>query len=238
MSIEVVRRIYEAFARGDLDAVMAECAADVVVGQDPALPWGGRYVGRDGIAEFALKLVGTIESEVDTEQLFQAGDQVVQQGRTKGTVRHNGAAFDLPECHVWTLRDDVVLNADFYIDSQAMLSDRTMSIPTTATVTIEIDAPPAFVYDLVTDVTRMGEWSPECVRCEWLGEPGQVGSTFRGRNRSGLARWSTDAQVLVADRPARVHLRHAISREGRHAVELHVRRRRHDDDRQRDPSSP
>jgi Polyketide cyclase / dehydrase and lipid transport len=76
-----------------------------------------------------------------------------------------------------------------------------MSVPTTATATIEIDASSAFVYDLVTDVTRMGEWSPECVRCDWLGEPGRVGSTFRGRNRSGLARWSTTALVLVADRP-------------------------------------
>jgi hypothetical protein len=122
MSIETVRRIYDAFARGDLDAVMDECAADVVVAQDPALPWGGRYVGRDGIAEFASKLVGTIDSAVDTEQLFQAGDHVVQQGRTKGTVRHNGAAFDIAECHVWTVRDDVVVNADFYIDSQAMLA--------------------------------------------------------------------------------------------------------------------
>jgi uncharacterized protein YndB with AHSA1/START domain len=76
-----------------------------------------------------------------------------------------------------------------------------MSLPTTATATIEIDAPPAFVYDLVMDVTRMGEWSPECTRCDWLGEPGQVDSTFRGRNRSGPARWSTVARVLVADRP-------------------------------------
>jgi hypothetical protein len=122
MSIEIVRRIYDAFARGDLDAVMGECAADVVIAQDPALPWGGRYVGRDGIAEFASKLVATIDSAVDTEQLFQAGAQVVQHGRTKGTVRRNGVAFDIAECHVWTLCDDVVVNADFYIDSQAMLT--------------------------------------------------------------------------------------------------------------------
>jgi uncharacterized protein YndB with AHSA1/START domain len=76
-----------------------------------------------------------------------------------------------------------------------------MSLPTTATATIDIDAPPPAVYDLVADVTRMGEWSPECVRCDWLGVPDQVGSTFRGRNRRGIARWSTIARVLVADRP-------------------------------------
>jgi ketosteroid isomerase-like protein len=34
MSIETVRRIYDAFARGDLDAVIDECAADVVVNAD------------------------------------------------------------------------------------------------------------------------------------------------------------------------------------------------------------
>jgi uncharacterized protein YndB with AHSA1/START domain len=76
-----------------------------------------------------------------------------------------------------------------------------VSLPTTATATIGIDAPPVTVYDLVSDVTRMGEWSPECVRCDWLDEPDRVGSTFRGRNRRGIARWSTVARVLVADRP-------------------------------------
>jgi uncharacterized protein YndB with AHSA1/START domain len=76
-----------------------------------------------------------------------------------------------------------------------------MSQPTSASVTVEIDAPATAVYDLVSDVTRMGEWSPECVRCEWLGAPGQVGSTFKGHNRQGPARWTTTARVLVADRP-------------------------------------
>jgi hypothetical protein len=76
-----------------------------------------------------------------------------------------------------------------------------MTLPTTAAATIEINAPQSAVYDQIADVTRMGEWSPECDRCEWLDEPGLVGSRFRGHNRRGLARWSTVARVLVADRP-------------------------------------
>lgn len=120
-AIDTVRRIYDAFARGDLDAVMAECASDAVITQDPALPWGGRYVGRDGIAEFALKLIGTSDSAVTTEEIYQAGEQVVQYGRSKGTVRDNGATFDVAECHVWTLRDGLIVQAEFYIDSEAML---------------------------------------------------------------------------------------------------------------------
>ena len=75
-----------------------------------------------------------------------------------------------------------------------------MSLPTAGTVTEEVSAPADELYDLVADVTNMGRWSPECERCEWLDEPGAVGSRFRGHNRSGLFRWTTEARVLTADR--------------------------------------
>jgi len=75
-----------------------------------------------------------------------------------------------------------------------------MSVPTSGSRSIDIAASPEVVYDLVSDITRTGEWSPECRSCEWLDEPGQVGSRFKGRNQQGLARWSTVAKVLVADR--------------------------------------
>lgn len=44
----------------------------------------------------------------------------------------------------------------------------------------------------------MGRWSPECHRCEWLDERGRPGSRFRGHNRRGLARWTTTAELQVA----------------------------------------
>ena len=33
---------------------------------------------------------------------------------------------------------------------------------------LHVNVPPEKLYDLVSDVTRMGEWSPETVRCRWL----------------------------------------------------------------------
>ena len=74
-----------------------------------------------------------------------------------------------------------------------------MSLPTRAQATIDIAAAPVAVYDLVADVTRMGEWSSECVSCAWLTDERGPGARFRGRNRRGPARWSTIAEVLVAD---------------------------------------
>ena len=69
------------------------------------------------------------------------------------------------------------------------------------TATIQIQAQPEKVYEMITDVTRMGEWSPETVRAEWVGgaprAPG--GAPFKGHNKLGLARWSTTPTVKVAD---------------------------------------
>jgi len=75
-----------------------------------------------------------------------------------------------------------------------------MSLPTSASVVEQVHAPATDLYDLVADVTEMGRWSPECRRCEWLDEPGLVGSRFRGHNRSGPFRWTTEARVLTSDR--------------------------------------
>ena len=120
--VELVRRIYADFADGRIDEVMGLAHPDMVITQDPALPWGGRFVGTDGVVEWVTKLVGTIESAVEIDTVFAAGDRVVQHGRTRGTVRANGAPFDIPECHIWTVRDGQVLAADFFIDSAAMLA--------------------------------------------------------------------------------------------------------------------
>ena len=34
-------------------------------------------------------------------------------------------------------------------------------------VSVDVDAPPEQVFELVSDVTRMGEWSPESTGAEW-----------------------------------------------------------------------
>ena len=69
-------------------------------------------------------------------------------------------------------------------------------------VSIEIDAPPEGVYALVSDITRMGEWSPECVRCAWTkGATGPaVGARFTARNKGARGpAWSNTPTVTVAD---------------------------------------
>jgi uncharacterized protein YndB with AHSA1/START domain len=64
-----------------------------------------------------------------------------------------------------------------------------------------IDADPMAVYAMVTDLTRMGEWSPENVGGRWLGEATgpAVGARFKGSNHKGVRRWRTVCTISQAD---------------------------------------
>jgi hypothetical protein len=66
---------------------------------------------------------------------------------------------------------------------------------------IEIQASPETVYALVSDLPRMGEWSPENSGGEWQGGgSGKVGDRYIGHNRTSDRSWSVPVLVTVAER--------------------------------------
>ena len=68
-------------------------------------------------------------------------------------------------------------------------------------VSTDIKADPKAVWRLVSDLPRMGEWSPENTGGRWLGGatgPAK-GARFRGWNKHGIRRWPTTVEVTVAD---------------------------------------
>jgi uncharacterized protein len=120
--IEIVRRIYGAMEARDLDRLFELLHPDCVITQDPDLPWGGRHQGHEGFATFGLTLTSTIDSAVTIDAIFEADGEVIQCGRTRGTVRANGAAFDLPEVHRWQITDGRAVAGHFAIDTPGMLA--------------------------------------------------------------------------------------------------------------------
>jgi ketosteroid isomerase-like protein len=118
--IDTVRAIYAAMAARDLQQLFELLDPGIVITQDPRLPWGGRHEGHDGFGAFALTLSGAIESAVTTEAMFSADGDVIQVGRTRGSTRATGTAFDIPEVHRWTIRDGRAVSAHFSIDTPAL----------------------------------------------------------------------------------------------------------------------
>ena len=74
---------------------------------------------------------------------------------------------------------------------------------TPVSVSVEINAPVEKVWAMVTDLPRMGEWSPENQGGEWAdGATGPaVGATFKGKNGNGKKNWSTSVKVNAVDAP-------------------------------------
>ena len=65
---------------------------------------------------------------------------------------------------------------------------------------IVVGRPAAILYDMISDVTRMGEWSPVCKACWWdEGASAAVGAWFTGRNVEPERTWESRSQVVVAD---------------------------------------
>lgn len=65
---------------------------------------------------------------------------------------------------------------------------------------VDVDADHGAVWDVVRDVTRVGEWSHECVDVAWLGTSTQAtpGARFRGRNKQGIFRWGRTCEIVTA----------------------------------------
>ena len=68
-------------------------------------------------------------------------------------------------------------------------------------VSVVVKADAGRLWSMVTDVTRMGEWSPETERGEGIdGATGPaVGARFKGHNRKGRTRWSTTCEVIESE---------------------------------------
>jgi Polyketide cyclase / dehydrase and lipid transport len=78
-----------------------------------------------------------------------------------------------------------------------------MAHPTAAT--LDINAPADKVWTLVSDLPRMGEWSPENTGGRWVkGATGPaLGAVFKGTNKNGVRRWSTTVTVIACE-PSKV----------------------------------
>jgi uncharacterized protein len=107
-NLEIVRRSYEAFERGDLDAVLADLDPEIEWHQAQGLPHGGLYRGRDEVRRNVFEPLDAewwSEFSALPDEILDAGDELVVLGRYRGTAKGTGKRLDVPFVHVWTLHD-------------------------------------------------------------------------------------------------------------------------------------
>lgn len=76
----------------------------------------------------------------------------------------------------------------------------------------EMAAEAEAVWALVSDLTNMGDWSPENDGGTWAGDAtgAAVGAVFRGRNHNGRYRWRTNVEVVECEPPNRLVFRLSV----------------------------
>jgi uncharacterized protein len=120
--VAIVRALYDAFARRDVDAVLALMDPEVVIRQSDQVPWGGTYHGHEQALAFFARLTEHIETAVEIDRLIVAGDAVVEVGRTCGRALATGREFAIDETHVWRLRDGRIASMEAFVDNAEMLA--------------------------------------------------------------------------------------------------------------------
>lgn len=74
----------------------------------------------------------------------------------------------------------------------------------TGSASVTIDRPALEVFAAVADITRIGEWSPECTSGRWVGGATgpAMGAKFEGDNKAVIAgitlkKWTTTSEVTA-----------------------------------------
>jgi uncharacterized protein len=113
-----LRRIFDAFDRGDFDDLVADVAHDVRFTSPENLPWGGTRHGHDGMRTMLEALREHVDGGWgDPDDILDAGDRLVVLGRLRGTARATGTGFEAPFVQLWTLHDGVPVSIEVYLDT-------------------------------------------------------------------------------------------------------------------------
>ena len=126
--IDVVRRLFEAVERRDLEALIDLYDRDVEIVEADALPYGGTYRGHDGARRHAAAFVRNwgplqtpAEHRLDAEFCDGTGDTVVARFRHRAFNPITEERFDEPELAVYEVRDGKVVRSQmFHADALAV----------------------------------------------------------------------------------------------------------------------
>jgi ketosteroid isomerase-like protein len=117
-NVEIVRRSMEAFARGDLDAFLAD--------HDPGSEWRTAadepnpqtYRGHDGLRRFAAEIseawAGRFDEVMTFEDFIDLGDWVVVPWTARLRGRSSGIEVEVSETYAVRVKDGRIVRVDEY----------------------------------------------------------------------------------------------------------------------------
>jgi hypothetical protein len=125
-NLDVVRRGYEAFGRGDVDTLLSLFDENIEWRSPgpPELPTAGTRRGREQAGQFFAALNQVLEMQRFEPRTFLAdGDRVVVLGDDTARVKATGKILDTVWAHAFTLRNGKVVEFQEYFDTAALVAE-------------------------------------------------------------------------------------------------------------------
>ncbi|USN99230.1 MAG: nuclear transport factor 2 family protein [Phycisphaeraceae bacterium] len=120
-NVNLVRGLYDAFAAGDVPAVLGRMSQDIIWNEAENFPYadGNPYVGPEAVLNgvFARCVAEWDGFGVEIEEFLDAGETVVALGRYVGTYRETGRPQRTQVVHVWRIADGKVIGFQQYADT-------------------------------------------------------------------------------------------------------------------------
>ena len=115
-NVEIARRAYEAFNRGDLQAMVADLAPNFEYATTGAIPgMTGVYRGGAGILGFLEWIWSEFERpSMEVHELVDAGDQVMAAVTLRGRGKQSGVGTSWDVWHVWTMEHGKVVHGQAF----------------------------------------------------------------------------------------------------------------------------
>jgi hypothetical protein len=122
-NVELVRRAYDAFNRGDAEGMFADVAPELEYIATGAIPGaGGVYRGTEQFGQFLDRWWGEFhETHVEVHELIDAGNQVLASLTFRGRGKQSGVETNWSLWQLWTLRDGKAVRGQGFADRDAAL---------------------------------------------------------------------------------------------------------------------
>lgn len=120
--VDVVQQMYAAFARRDMEAIVAVLSPDVVWGEpeNPFNPAAGKRHGHEGFLEWAR--IGRDAEDIerlDLQRFLQGEDSVAVVGHMRCRAKSTGKSYESDFVHLVELRDGKIVSFQEFFDTYA-----------------------------------------------------------------------------------------------------------------------
>lgn len=118
-NLNSVQSVYDAFAKGDIPAVLGFLSPDIEWTEAEGFPYGGTYNGPNAVLEGVfMRLGGEWDGfRVVPDEFIDAANTIVVLGKYSGTYKATGKSFKANFAHVWKIQAGKAVRFVQYVDT-------------------------------------------------------------------------------------------------------------------------